>query len=510
MKKIVCSSLILVLLVLVTTLCGCNLLLHTHTYSEWTITKQATCTQDGLKERVCECGEKENGTISATGHTEGEWIIDNEPNCTQDGSKHQVCAICGTTIKNESIEATGHAFGNWITDVDFTCTQDGSKHRVCSNCGEEQTEVIPAGHDYSNKICINCGDVLYSEGLEYVISEDYSYYIVSGIGSCSDTSIAIPSVYKGKPVKSIKAYAFNDEDTLKSVVIPNSITDISHYAFYGCSKLNTVIFEDGSKCASIGDGAFYHCALTSINLANCSHLESIGEEAFRHCDFTNIVIPEGVTSIGQYAFGYCYLLTTVTIPSTVTSIGSRAFYNCSSLDKVEISDLAAWCNIDFSESETNPLSYAKKLYLNGSEVTELDIPEGVISISPYAFYNCNNITSVTIPSSVNQIGKWAFRNCTKLADVTFIDGNLTYIGQGSFGGCTRLTSITIPSSVTFIYQGAFHGCTNLTSITLEDTTEWYRDAAGIPYGALVDVTDPIKNAQNLTNSNAYPYTWRKR
>ena len=116
----------------------------------------------------------------------------------------------------------------------------------------------------------------------------------------------------------------------------------------------------------------------------------------------------------------------IAIPSTlggypVTSIGESVFYNCTSLTSVNITDIAAWCNISFSDSYSNPLLYAKNLYLNGELVTDLVIPEGVTSIGKWAFYNCTSLTSVTIGNSVTSIGSDAFCDCSNLESVYIND-----------------------------------------------------------------------------------------
>ena len=144
---------------------------------------------------------------------------------------------------------------------------------------------------------------------------------------------------------------------------------------------------------------------------------------------TSVIIGEGVTSIGSYAFSGCDHLTSVTIPNSVTSIGNSTFYHCISL-------------------------------------TSVTIPNSVTSIGNYAFSGCSGLTSVTIGNNVTSIGDYAFYECSRLTAVT-IPNNVTSIGSYAFAYCSSLTSVTIPNSVTSIGFAAFRSCSSLTSITCE-------------------------------------------
>ena len=133
----------------------------------------------------------------------------------------------------------------------------------------------------------------------------------------------------------------------------------------------------------------------------------------------NSTIPEGVKIIGDYAFSNCDGITDITIPDSVTYIGKGTFLGCKSLTNVHISDLSSWCNIEFTDSLSNPLHHADNLYLNGELVTQLVIPDDVTSISDYAFYSCDSITSVVIGDGITSISYRAFDNCDNLTDVYY-------------------------------------------------------------------------------------------
>jgi len=217
-----------------------------------------------------------------------------------------------------------------------------------------------------------------------------------------------------------------------------------------CGSNVTYSFNEVSHTLTIsGNGAIWDYDIESSNQPWVNYRDEI----------LYVIIESGVTYIGQYSFDDCKAIISVEIPNSVTSIGDYAFNVCSGLTSVHISDLEAWCSISFGGYSSNPLYYAHHLFLNGTEIKDLVIPNNVTSIGNYAFSRCSDLTSVTIPNSVTSIGSCAFLDCSGLTSMT-IPNSVTSIGMHSFAYCSGLTSVTIPNSVTLIAK--YLQCLNLS------------------------------------------------
>ncbi len=385
-----------------------------------------------------------------------------------------------TNIFVEDGNTVYHSVDNCIIQTETKTLIAGCKNSIIPTDGS-----VTSIDNYTFSYCSELTNITIQNNITLI--GDYVFENCSGL-----TEITIPD-----SVTSIGEGAFSGCEGLTSITIPDSVTEIGNYAFEDCTSLTSIEIPD--SVTEISNSAFMDCrSLTSITIPDS--VTSIGHYAFKKCtSLTSIIIPDSVTSIGAYAFYICRRLTSIEIPDSVTSIGNSAFEdctslqynihdnakylgndsnpyvvligvadtsitsceihqdtkviagsafrNCSSLTSVYITDIAKWCEISFYDNYSNPLYYAKNLYLNGELVTDLVIPDGVTEISNYAFYRCTSLTSIEIPDSVTSIGDYAFK------------------------GCTSLTSVTIGNGVTSIGGLAFYNCTSLTSITFESTME---------------------------------------
>ena len=271
-------------------------------------------------------------------------------------------------------------------------------------------------------------------------------------------------------VTSIGDGAF-ESSSITSVTIPSSVAHIGNNAFYRCLELVSVNISSLESWCNISFDTSMSNPLTFAN-----HLLLNGEE------ITDLIIPDNVTSIGDFSFGYGTGFTSLTIPSSVTKIGNMAFQRCSNLKSVKIgsgvSSIGTGAFILCSELEEIIVDEENTYYDSRNNCNAIistnnnnlvlgckntEIPEGVITIGDHAFSSCKGLTSIVIPNSVTRIYDYAFSGCTSLSSME-IPNSLQYIGGWAFEGCTALDSLTIPKDVRGIGAKAFYGCSGLTTI----------------------------------------------
>ena len=411
-----------------------------------------------------------------------------------------------------------HTIHEWTMVQEPTCVATGKKQGTCVDCGQIVTQIVERiPHNYTDNICTICGGVKYSEGLTYSLSSGATSYTVTGIGTCTDTVIVIPGVYKGVPVTAIANSAFEGNKNITSVELLNGITSIGEFAFSGCSKLTEMILCD--SLISIGEQALPTTLRGTTAYQNGIYLGSqnnpylllmdmedtdvsvfnihkdtklIGDHALQDAvNVTSIVLPSGVLGIGRHAFGGCRSLVSVDIPYGLTAIRPYAFNNCVSLASIDLPDSIEVIeyNAFYNCSSLTALALPAKLSTINVEIiggcsllNSLTMDEG--STKYYAVNNCIIETSTktlvlgcsssVIPDdgSVTVIGSYAFAGARGLVDLN-LPSCITAIKGYAFKECTGLSSVVIPANVSSIARTSFSGCKNLMTITVDSDNSTY-------------------------------------
>lgn len=275
----------------------------------------------------------------------------------------------------------------------------------------------------------------------------------------SDSDVVIPNSIDGFVVTAISMYAFSGRSDLASITIPSTIQSIGEDAFLECDGLKKVYVS------SIEDWCKIDFPYSDTN--------PLSRGADLYVDnklVTDVTIPDGVKSIGKYAFYGYSSLKSISFPSSIRSIGEFAFSDCTNLDEVYATNIEDWCKIKFEDEFSNPIHYARKIYIDGELAIDITIPKGITKICDYAFENCDTITNVVIPNSVISIGDSAFSDCSNLKNIS-IPNSVVNIDEGAFSYCLDLEKVEIPDGIKFIKSSTFVGCGNLTTIIIPQSVK---------------------------------------
>ncbi|MBQ3502839.1 MAG: leucine-rich repeat domain-containing protein, partial [Clostridia bacterium] len=491
-----------------------------HSFTNYIYNNDAKCETNGTETATCDnlCGETYTREKANTALVHNYEKTERVNYCTMSEYQCYKCSQCPAT-KQELIntKVDSHNLPNAHNTL--------SVGDICEYCG---------------------GELLAKNGVSLVIKLNEIYQVEHYVGTAvwfEDYANVINSAYISNEVIKIGDNAFKNYTALTNVEVPQSVVSISGGAFSGCSSLESITlpFVGGNKTTTTasnstlfgyifgtisyagGDqtnqsyysysyisyyipstltsveitsgnilyGAFKNCdSLISIKIP--SNVTSIGDRAFHNCNsLISMELPRTVTSIGEEAFRYCDSLVSITIGNGVTSIGSDAFSNCNSLSRVNyIGTINQWVEIHFLSKNSNPLFYAKNLYINNELATKITITTAS-EISDYAFYYCTSLTNVTIEDGLENIGAYAFYGCSSLTEI-IIGDDVISIGDYSFHSCVALVNVTIGTSVTSIGKDTFSGCSLLASVYYTDTIDEWAQIDFANYSS-----NPLCYAQNL-------------
>ena len=318
----------------------------------------------------------------------------------------------------------------------------------------------------------------------------------------SDTPVKTVTV--PEEVTKIPGYIFYGANMLEKVILPDAVTSIGINAFRYCGKLTSINLPDTVE--TIGDMAFGKCGLTSINFPK--KIESMGQDVFRDTPIKTIKVKEGVTALPNNAFRGANKLENVVLPTTLQTIGAYSFYECTAMKKVTIPDSTE--------------SIGNHAFKNCSAMTEVVMNDSLKKIGEGAFENCSVLVNIEVPDTVTSMGSYAFANCKKLTTFNYpkkitssgsnvfknvpvktikLKSSVTEIPDKAFEGANLLEKVVLPSGLKKIGSDAFYGCSSLTSINVPDSVEGIGSYAFTNCEKLTSINYP----KNLTYSGGYVF-----
>lgn len=349
-----------------------------------------------------------------------------------------VIAACGTTDKDDN---NGNSADTHIHEYATEYTFDSTNHWYAAVCEHYLEKSGKEEHSLTDGKCNVC-DYKISTGLEFTLNDNKMYYTLSGLGTCTDTTVCIPSEYQNKRVTAISNGVFNNNSKITAIIIPKGVTEIKSGTFAYCTNLKKLQLPEGitkigssafrdctslkyvefpNTLATLEHGAFYKAGgLKAVTLPDSVKTLDIG--AFRDCtSLESVILGDGVETVGDRAFCGCNKLKSVSFGKNVKSIGENAFESCTALAEISIPDIGAWCSVDIAYNGGSPFAVNSCALYNGEGdlITDLVIPSTVTEIKQYAFRYCKTIKSITLPSTVTKIGISAFSNCTNVEKISY-------------------------------------------------------------------------------------------
>lgn len=346
-----------------------------------------------------------------------------------------------------------------------------------------------------------------SSRLEYSENPDGSY-TVTGIGQCKDKNIVIPSAHNGSPVTAISANAFATQQSIVSVVVPDSVKTIGKAVFFGCDNLKSLSLpfigasESDTEHAYIGylfgasRGKSISASLTTLTVKSAPSLGDYALYGLRN--LRSFTIPSDTVTIGEHCFEGCQHLSEMQIPSAVTSVGFHAFNGCSRLTRLDIlcpgdalqndslyglsalKDLKAFMRQN-SASQNSFLyvfdsqqaeEYFSKMAHAGMASPGKILPRSLVNLTVYghtipanAFCGACYLEAVHFADTVTCISDGAFASCRRLTVIDF-PREIQTIGKYAFASCTALINLSLPDSLVAISDNAFDSCLNLAQLTV--------------------------------------------
>ena len=316
-------------------------------------------------------------------------------------------------------------------------------------------------------------------------------------GGCFEGCTSLKNIVVPNSIHELTYNLFYNCTGLSEVKLPNELNSIGQSSFMGCTRLRNIVLPNTVQF--VGSGAFHGCSnLKSVVLS--TSLKTIESSAFYNCSsLQEIVIPEAVTEIGSGAFRGCIALKSVQIDNAICKIGFYAFRDCNNLIEVDM-------------GRTNTIEFGA--FYNCVSLTEVFIPNSVTEIvgdnwKDGAFQNCTSLRKVTLGTGLNNIISNTFKNCIKLSEVVFTGNNIVTISDNVFQNCRSLKKLELPASLTSIEGACFTGCISLANIyslattppTIQSNTfpDYTTPTLHVPSSAKTDYTraDHWKNFTNV-------------